>query len=142
VSKHEFMLYSDKVPYIIRHSVPLGYVEIIWNGSLTNEQLNNGLTQLQAMLVEKQVKLLLVDSSGFISAGPDAQAWVKDFYLQAIQNQSIERIARVLDPDDFGQAIISNMLHLMQTQLSFSFSLNSFSDRGEALEWLLKEIPA
>jgi G3E family GTPase len=136
------MLYTDKVPYIIRHSVPLGYVEIIWNGIVTLEQLNAGFDELLEVLREKQMKLLLVDSSGFSFSGSDTQTWIKQFYLQAFQNKAIDRIACVVDPNDFGQAILNNMLHLLQAQSSLVFNLTSFSDRGEALEWLLKDVPA
>ncbi|MFD2245238.1 STAS/SEC14 domain-containing protein [Pontibacter ruber] len=136
------MLYNEKVPYVIRYSDPLGYVEVIWNGSLTVEQLNTGLDQLLNVLKAKQAKLLLVDISNFSSTGPEAQAWVKDFYLQGLQNHSIERIARVVDPHAFGQALLNNMLLLLQSQSSFSFCLSNFTDRGEALEWLLREVPA
>ena len=136
------MVYNEKVPFLIRHSLPLGYVEIIWNGSLNTEHLSAGLRELVKVLSEKQAKLLLVDASGVHALGPVEQAWIRDVLLAALQEQSLEKVARVTNPDVFGEALMSSMLQLLQMQSSLGFCLNNFTDRAEALEWLLNEVAA
>ncbi|RIJ41403.1 SpoIIAA family protein [Pontibacter oryzae] len=115
--------------------------EMIWHQQVSGDVLQEGLDLLLTSLQEDKTNYLLIDTRSLAFFGPTDQRWIRKVFLPKLSGKHVKRFARIIGPDTLNQAIISNILCSVQERRStYTFVVESFYERDEALEWLLEPI--
>ncbi len=127
---------TDLSVYAIRYSEPLGLVEVTSNGPAALSDLQAMLAHLLQVIEEKQPQYLLADTRKLNAPGCEGQKWISDIFIPSLSTSSVTKFARIVEPDVFTQAILESLLNAMPYEDMCGYSMQSFTDREKALEWI------
>lgn len=131
------LFYSGDDFFTIRYSKPIALVELNWHGIISSDQLRYSLNDILGILKENEVRLILLDAKKLNPYRAEDQAWLKNYYFPKLNETQLVKLAHVTEPDLFTQAVIGNLMQYVNHNKGMKFSLESFYEREEALEWLL-----
>lgn len=127
---------TDQSVYTIRFSEPLSLVEITSNKFISLSELQTTLTHLLEVIEEKKPLYILADTRRLNILGEEGQKWISNNFLPAFYTSSVTKFARIVEPDIFTQVVIESLLSNVQCEEVFGCSMQSFTDRESALDWL------
>lgn len=115
--------------------------EMIWHHAVTSEQLQEGLNFLLSTLRKRATVLLMIDARHLSASRAVDQSWIKNIFMPELNGANLERFARITDPNSLSEAITTSIAGATHSQQQpYSFLVENFSERDEAIEWLLDNI--
>ncbi|WP_162426956.1 hypothetical protein [Pontibacter pudoricolor] len=127
---------TDQSGYSIRYSEPLSLVEVALNDTVSLNELQLKLSHLLEVIEDKQPLYLLADTRKFSLLGNEGQKVIRNNFLLPLTTSSVIKFARITEPDVFTQAVIDSLLSAVECETVFGCSMQSFTDRESALDWL------
>ncbi|MBJ6118473.1 hypothetical protein JAO76_09740 [Pontibacter sp. BT310] len=127
---------TDQSGFTIRYSEPLSLVEVTLNDQVSLNELQPQLSYLLEVIEDKQPLYLLADTRKFSLLGNEGQKVIRNNFLLPLTTSSVIKFARITEPDVFTQAVIDSLLSKVKCESVFGCSMQSFTDRETALDWI------
>ena len=134
------MIYFQKHFLTIRHDEEQNILFAEWQGHVSSEEFREGMRKIMEVILDQHIPMWFSNSRNMNPLSLMDQRWTNQFFVSALVNSPLKKVARLLSDEIIHQLVINNMIeHAVETN-TLTVEINQFTDYESAMKWLLTDV--
>ncbi|WP_299823357.1 hypothetical protein [uncultured Pontibacter sp.] len=128
--------FIESTYYTCKYSASLSLLETVWHGAIPSSEIQAAFKEIAAILNDKAIDYLLVDSRLSNAFKITDEQWVRTFVMPLLASTGIKRLARLACPTVIQQHIVTGIISAIDYEQQYGFRMRTFREKEEAMDWL------
>jgi hypothetical protein len=124
----------------IRHDEEQNILLTDWRGQVSSEQFRDGIRKIMDVIQQQNIRLWLSNSRNMNALSITDQRWTNEFFVEALVQSPLKKVARVISDEIMHQLVINNMIEHAADNNLVTIEINQFADSEAAIKWLLTDL--